>query len=67
MLQKPTAPGASGDFPRAFGALALLKQLARDERGEVFLALRPEGADRLCVVTLLAIGSYTVVYLLRRG
>jgi serine/threonine protein kinase len=53
MLQKPTATGSSGEFPRAFGALALLKQLARDERTEVFLALRPEGADRLCVVTLL--------------
>jgi serine/threonine protein kinase/predicted negative regulator of RcsB-dependent stress response len=53
MLQKPTATGSSGEFPRAFGALALLKQLAHDERTEVFLALRPEGADRLCVVTLL--------------
>src|SRR3954453_10009718 len=53
MLHEPTATGSSGEFPRAFGALALLKQLARDERPEVFLALRPEGADRLCVVTLL--------------
>jgi serine/threonine protein kinase len=54
MLQEPTGTEGSGSFPRVFGSVALLKPLARDARTEVFLALRQEGADRLCVVTLLA-------------
>ena len=44
----------AGAFPRVFGTVVLLKPLSRDQRTEVFLALRPEGADRLCVVTFLA-------------
>ena len=43
----------SGGFPRVFGTVVLLKPLAKDARTEVFLALRPEGAERLCVVTFL--------------
>src|SRR5256885_849596 len=57
MPQAPTAvlgKSAKGDFPRPFGILALLKPLARDARGEIYVALRPEGVDRLCVVNLLA-------------
>jgi serine/threonine protein kinase len=54
MLQKPTVAFALGELPRAFGSLTLLKLLGREARGEVFLAMRAEGADRLCVVTLLA-------------
>lgn len=55
MLQSPTAVlgRATRDFPRNFGSLALLKPLASDERGEVFVGLRPQGVDRLCVVNLL--------------
>src|SRR5947207_10600389 len=57
MPQAPTAVlgrSASPEFPRAFGILSLLKPLARGPRGEIFVALRPEGVDRLCVVNLLA-------------
>jgi serine/threonine-protein kinase len=46
----------------------LLKPLSRDPRTEVFLALRTEGADRLCVVTFLGsslISSPRVVDALR--
>jgi serine/threonine protein kinase len=46
----------------------LLKPLSRDPRTEVFLALRPEGADRLCVVTFLSpslVSSARVVDALR--
>src|SRR5687767_7467110 len=53
MLQGPTAVSGSGGFPRAFGSVVLLRPLSRDARTEVFLALRAEGADRLCVVTFL--------------
>jgi serine/threonine protein kinase len=31
-----------------------LKPLARHPRGEIYVALRPEGVDRLCVVSMLA-------------
>ena len=44
----------AGAFPRVFGTVVLLKPLSRDARTEVFLALRLEGADRLCVVTFLS-------------
>src|SRR5688572_24699647 len=54
MLQGPTAVSGGGGFPRVFGTVVLLKPLSRDSRTEVFLALRTEGADRLCVVTFLA-------------
>src|SRR3954447_19737055 len=57
MPQAPTAvlgKAAKGDFPRAFGILALLKPLAKNARSESFVALRPEGVDRLCVVNMLA-------------
>src|SRR5262249_5296359 len=57
MPQAPTAvlrlPG-DRDLPRPFGAFSLLKLLARDERGEVFVGLRPERVDRFCVVNVLA-------------
>jgi serine/threonine protein kinase len=58
----------AGAFPRVFGTVVLLKPLSRDARTEVFLALRPEGADRLCVVTFLApslVSSAKVVEALR--
>src|SRR3954464_4355791 len=58
MPQAPTAVlGRSvepTEFPRAFGILSLLKALGSDERGEIYVALRPEGIDRLCVVNLLS-------------
>src|SRR5262245_41095044 len=57
MPQAPTAVlGVSldRDLPRPFGTLALLKRLARDDRGEAYVALRPEKIDRLCVANLLA-------------
>jgi serine/threonine protein kinase len=54
MLQGPTAVSGGGGFPRVFGSVVLLKPISRDSRTEVFLALRPEGADRLCVVTFLS-------------
>src|SRR5262249_42090388 len=41
------------DLPRVFGDLALIKALGRNERGEVYIALRREGVDRVCVVDLL--------------
>jgi serine/threonine protein kinase len=68
MLQGPTAVSVSGGFPRIFGTVVLLKPLSRDPRTEVFLALRTEGADRLCVVTFLGsslISSARVVDALR--
>jgi serine/threonine protein kinase len=53
MLQGPTARSGSGGLPRVFGSVVLLRSLSRDPRTEVFLALRAEGADRLCVVNFL--------------
>jgi serine/threonine protein kinase len=57
MPQAPTAVlgrTTRAEFPRAFGILSLLKPLARHARSEVFIALQPEGADRLCVVHMLS-------------
>src|SRR6185436_18577978 len=57
MPQAPTAVlgrTTRAEFPRAFGILSLLKPLARHARSEIFVALRPEGVDRLCVVHMLA-------------
>jgi serine/threonine protein kinase len=57
MPQAPTAvlgKSAKAEFPRAFGILALLKRLSSGARGDIYVALRPEGVDRLCVVNLLA-------------
>ena len=68
MLQGPTAVTGTGGFPRPFGTVVLLKPLSRDPRTEVFLALRTEGAERLCVVTFLGaslISSARVVDALR--
>src|SRR4051812_33687054 len=59
MPQAPTAvlgKSARADFPRAFGILALLKKVASGTRGDSYVALRPEGVDRLCVVNMLAPG-----------
>jgi serine/threonine protein kinase len=56
MPQAPTAVlgrSSQAEFPRAFGILSLLKPLARHARSESFVALRPEGVDRLCVVHML--------------
>ncbi len=57
MLQPPTAvlglAPRLGEFPRPFGSLVLLKALSRDDRAEVYVALRPDGVDRLCVVSVL--------------
>src|SRR5688572_9872027 len=56
MPQAPTAVlgrTSQAEFPRAFGILSLLKPLARGGRSDSFVALRPEGVDRLCVVHLL--------------
>lgn len=57
MPQVPTAVlGVSrrgSDYPRPFGTLMLLKALGRDERAEVFIGLRPDGVDRVCIVKLL--------------
>ncbi len=49
MPQAPTAVlgrTAQAEFPRAFGILSLLKPLARHRRAEIYVALRPEGAER---------------------
>src|SRR3954468_18796402 len=57
MPQAPTAVlgrTTRAEFPRAFGILSLLKPLARHRRAEIYVALRPEGVDRLCVVHMLA-------------
>jgi hypothetical protein len=57
MPQAPTAVlgrTAQAEFPRAFGILSLLKPLARHRRAEIYVAVRPEGVDRLCVVHMLA-------------
>jgi serine/threonine protein kinase len=56
MPQAPTAVlgrTAQAEFPRAFGILSLLKPLARHAKSEIYVALRPEGVDRLCVVHML--------------
>ncbi len=55
MRQAPTTSAPElAEFPRLFGSVALLKPMARTARNETYLALRKEGIDRLCVVTLLA-------------
>ncbi len=59
MPQGPTVLLGSGrgpaeELPRTFGSLSLLKSLSRNDLGETYLAVRPEGVERLCVVNLLA-------------
>ncbi len=40
-------------FPIPFGNVELVRQLSVDRRGEVYVAARSEGPDRLCVVNSL--------------
>ena len=59
MPQGPTgarsqaADGGERMFPIAFGNVELVRQLSTDRRGEVYIATRLEGPDRLCVVNVL--------------
>lgn len=58
MPQGPTgarSQAADGErqFPIPFGNVELLRQLSTDRRGEVYIASRLEGPDRLCVVNIL--------------
>jgi len=60
MRQAPTARPERGaeERPLAFGGMALLRLLSRNDRAEVHVAVRPEGIDRLCVANLF-VPSYT--------
>lgn len=59
MPQGPTgalsqaADGGERTFPIPFGNVELVRQLSTDRRGEVYIATRQEGPDRLCVVNVL--------------
>lgn len=58
MPQGPTglrakAAEAERLFPIPFGNVELVRQISSDRRGEVYVAARSEGPDRLCVVNIL--------------
>jgi serine/threonine protein kinase/tetratricopeptide (TPR) repeat protein len=54
---EPANNGAG--LPRAFGNFALLKQIVRGERGEVFAALRPVEVERFCALKLVSEATST--------
>ena len=58
MPQGPTgalsrSPDGERSFPIPFGNVELVRQLSTDRRGDVYIAARLEGPDRLCVVNVL--------------